>query len=46
MTQAVEAQPEHSPQPATETGANQYVAEHGPVVRLDIVDLAAPDDDY
>ena len=48
MTQAVEAQPEHSPlpQPATESATNQYATEHGPVVRLDVVDLAAPDDDY
>lgn len=46
MTKAVDTQPEYAPlpQPATESATNQ--TEHGPVVRLDVVDLAAPDDDY
>ena len=48
MTKAVDTQPEYAPlpQPATESATNQYATEHGPVVRLDVVDLAAPDDDY
>ncbi|WP_323937851.1 hypothetical protein [Aeromonas hydrophila] len=48
MTKAVETQPEYAPQPqpASEPATNQYATEHGPVVRLDVVDLAAPDDDY
>ncbi|BCO13142.1 hypothetical protein H9X88_00575 [Aeromonas hydrophila] len=48
MTKAIDTQPEYAPlpQPATESATNQYATEHSPVVRLDVVDLAAPDDDY
>ena len=48
MTKAVDTQPEYPPlpQPATDPATHPYATEHGPVVRLDVVDLAAPDDDY
>lgn len=44
MTKAVDTQPEYAPLPLpnVELGDNEY----GTIVRLDVVDLAAPDDDY
>lgn len=48
MTQAVNAQPDQAPLPLpnVELGDNEYGTEYGTIVRLDVVDLAAPDDDY
>lgn len=44
MTQAIDTQPDQSllPLPASESGST----EHGNMVHLDVIDLAAPDDDY
>ncbi|WP_258224831.1 MULTISPECIES: hypothetical protein [Aeromonas] len=44
MTQTVDTQPDQTPLPPpnAELGDNEY----GTIVRLDVVDLAAPDDDY
>ncbi|MGY3895444.1 hypothetical protein [Aeromonas enterica] len=48
MTQAVDIQPDQVPlpQPNVELGDNEPGTEYGTIVRLDVVDLAAPDDDY
>jgi hypothetical protein len=48
MTQAVDAQPDLAPLPLpnVELDDNEYGTEYGTIVRLDVVDLAAPDDDY
>lgn len=52
MTQAVESQPHPAPLPQAdiELGEHEYEYEYeyeyGTIVHLDVVDLAAPDDEY
>ena len=44
MTQAVESQPHPAPLPQADIGLGEH--EYGTIVHLDVVDLAAPDDEY
>ncbi len=44
MTQAVESQPHPAPLPQADIELGEH--EYGTIVHLDVVDLAAPDDEY